>query len=67
MSLQTPPQDDELRLLTDEEVADLCSVKPSTVRRWRREGIGPKPTWLNTTTARYRRQDVAQWYASRVA
>ncbi|HEY6590374.1 MAG TPA: helix-turn-helix domain-containing protein [Actinomycetota bacterium] len=42
------------------EVAELLKVSVGTVRRWRREGIGPPVLWAGGRP-RYRRGDVDSW------
>lgn len=54
-------------LLNDDELAAMCQVQPSTVKRWRREKTGPKVVWLTPRAPRYRLSDVESWLASRVA
>lgn len=46
--------------LTEAEVAELLKVSVGTVRRWRREGIGPPVLWAGGRP-RYRRADVDAW------
>jgi excisionase family DNA binding protein len=46
--------------LTEAEVAELLKVSVGTVRRWRREGIGPPVLWAGGRP-RYRRSDVDGW------
>jgi excisionase family DNA binding protein len=46
--------------LTEVDVAELLKVSAGTLRRWRREGIGPP--WLRLGRGvRYRRRDVDRW------
>ena len=54
-------------LLDDNDLAELCSVAPSTVKRWRRQGTGPRVVWLNHNTPRYRAEDVRSWLEARAA
>jgi excisionase family DNA binding protein len=55
---------DDERLWTPAETADYLQVTDSTLRRWRREGIGP--AWLKLgRTVRYRPSDVRAWLAAR--
>jgi excisionase family DNA binding protein len=42
------------------QVAELLKVSAGTVRRWRREGIGPPVLWAGDRP-RYRRADVDAW------
>jgi excisionase family DNA binding protein len=46
--------------LTEAEVAELLKVSVGTVRRWRRESIGPPVLWAGGRP-RYRRSDVDAW------
>lgn len=52
-------------LLTPEKLAEELGIQVSTLRRWRGEGIGPKPTRLTYHLVRYRRADVNAWIAER--
>lgn len=54
-------------LLDDNDLAALCKVQPSTVKRWRRKRTGPPVVWLNAISPRYRRSDVEAWLESRAA
>lgn len=47
--------------LTTAEVADLLSVSASTLKRWRREGKGPRPSVFEPRTVRYLRSDVIRY------
>ncbi|GAB3077869.1 helix-turn-helix transcriptional regulator [Pedococcus soli] len=49
------------RLLTTAEVADLLSVTPSTLCRWRQQGMGPRVAWLSPSIPRYQLSDVTAW------
>ena len=49
------------RLLTTAEVADLLSVTPSTLCRWRQQGMGPRVAWLSQSIPRYQLSDVTAW------
>ena len=47
-------------LLTQEDVATMCRVKPDTVKRWRMAGTGPR--FLSPgKTPLYRAGDFAAW------
>ena len=49
--------------LTEAEVAELLKVSGGTLRRWRREGIGPP--WLRLGRGvRYLRREVDRWAES---
>lgn len=54
-------------LLNDDELAAMCQVQPSTVKRWRQLKTGPKVIWLTPRAPRYRLSDVEAWLESRVA
>jgi hypothetical protein len=51
------------QLLTTAEVARSLRVNPSTLCRWRAQGIGPKVVWLAKGVPRYVRDDVDAWLA----
>lgn len=51
------------QLLTTAEVARSLRVSPSTLSRWRAQGIGPKVVWLARGVPRYVRDDVDAWLA----
>jgi len=54
---------EQMGLMTQEELADMCDVKVATVRMWRVKGTGPKFTRLGKQ-AFYRRADVDAWIES---
>jgi len=41
-------------MLTTAEVARALKVAPSTLCRWRAQGVGPRVFWLGEATPRYR-------------
>jgi len=49
------------RLLTTAEVAKIVQVSPSTLCRWRQQGVGPRVTWLSRSIPRYAASDVEKW------
>lgn len=49
------------RMLTSNEVAKALGVCPSTLCRWRAQGIGPRVYWLGVASPRYREDDVLEW------
>lgn len=49
------------RMLTSNEVAKALGVCPSTLCRWRSQGIGPRVYWLGVASPRYREDDVLEW------
>lgn len=48
-------------MLTSKQVAQLLSVAPSTLCRWRKTGKGPRVHWLGDGTPRYREDDLLEW------
>ena len=52
-------------LLTTNEVARLLRVNPSTVRRWRLDGVGPRHIKIGGVY-RYPRPLLAEWIDQRV-
>ncbi len=49
------------RMLTSTQVAQALGVNPSTLSRWRSQGIGPRVYWLAKSCPRYRENDVLDW------
>lgn len=49
------------KLLNSTQVAKALGVNPSTLSRWRAQGIGPRVYWLAKTCPRYREEDVLEW------
>jgi predicted DNA-binding transcriptional regulator AlpA len=49
------------RLLTTAQVAKALGVDPSTLSRWRSQGVGPRVYWLGKACPRYRERDVLEW------
>lgn len=47
--------------LTSAEVAEWLRVSQSALCRWRRDGHGPRVTWLSEGCPRYRYADVEAW------
>jgi predicted DNA-binding transcriptional regulator AlpA len=56
---------DKTQLLTTREVAEMLNVTQDGLRRWRREGQGPKAVKLSYHTLRYRLEDVEIWIEER--
>lgn len=52
-------------LYTPVELAEYLRVSVQTIRRWRLNGEGPKPTVLSYQTVRYRSDDVQAWLDER--
>ncbi|WP_083459229.1 helix-turn-helix domain-containing protein [Jiangella muralis] len=51
------------RLLTTEETARRLRVDPSTVRRWRRDGVGPRHLKMGSVY-RYPANELEAWIAA---
>jgi len=49
------------QMLSTNQVAQALGVNPSTVCRWRAQGVGPRVYWLGKSCPRYREQDVLEW------
>jgi len=49
------------QFLNSNQVAKALHVDPSTLSRWRTQGIGPRVYWLGVGTPRYREDDVLEW------
>lgn len=49
------------RMMTTAQVAKALGVDPSTLSRWRSQGVGPRVYWLGKATPRYREEDVVEW------
>jgi hypothetical protein len=49
------------KLLNSTLVAQALAVNPSTLSRWRAQGIGPRVYWLGKFCPRYREDDVVEW------
>ena len=47
------------QMLSTNEVARALGVNPSTVCRWRAQGVGPRVYWLGKSCPRYREQERA--------
>jgi excisionase family DNA binding protein len=52
-------------LMTTEEVAEHFRVNPSTVRRWRLDGVGPRFVKIGSVY-RYPRVHLSEWIAARI-
>jgi predicted DNA-binding transcriptional regulator AlpA len=48
-------------LMKTAEVAAALGVDPSTLSRWRSQGVGPRVYWLGKSSPRYREEDVREW------
>ncbi len=55
------PLDAMPAMLTTAEVARALKVAPSTLCRWRAQGVGPRVFWLGEGTPRYREADIVAW------
>lgn len=49
-------------LITSREAARILRVSMTTIKRWRREGIGPRHTKI-AGAIRYRREDIDSYVA----
>lgn len=49
------------RMLNSTQVAQALGVDPSTLSRWRSQGVGPRVYWLAKSCPRYREDDVLEW------
>jgi predicted DNA-binding transcriptional regulator AlpA len=54
-------------MLNTTQVAKALGVNPSTVCRWRAQGIGPRVYWLGKASPRYREDDVLDWLERKAA
>jgi predicted DNA-binding transcriptional regulator AlpA len=52
---------EQLEYLTTREVSEWVRVSCATLSRWRRDGHGPRVTWLAPGVPRYKRSDVERW------
>ena len=55
------------QMLTTAQVAEALGVDPSTLSRWRSQGIGPRVFWLGKASPRYREVDVLEWLERNVS
>ena len=51
----------QIQLLTEIELSKLLAVSVAALRRWRREGRGPRFIRPGGRLVRYRVQDVSSW------
>jgi predicted DNA-binding transcriptional regulator AlpA len=49
------------KMLNSTQVGKALGVNPSTLSRWRSQGIGPRVYWLGKACPRYREDDVRDW------
>jgi predicted DNA-binding transcriptional regulator AlpA len=49
------------RFLTPAEVAERLAVSRTTLRRWARDGLGPRPVKFSSATIRYDALAVERW------
>lgn len=52
-------------LIDRTQFASLVPASPSTVKRWARDGIGPRPIKIGPRMVRYRREDVEAFLAGK--
>lgn len=55
----------ESDLLNEREAAQLLSISPATMNRWRCERVGPDFLRVSRRAIRYRRCDLERWLESR--
>jgi predicted DNA-binding transcriptional regulator AlpA len=69
MRNQKPPAENVRlpKMLNTTQVAKALGVNPSTVCRWRAQGIGPRVYWLGKASPRYREDDVLDWLGRKAA
>lgn len=61
-----PASIDAFAMIGKKELAQLLSVNPWTIDRWRkRDRSFPSPVWISDTTPRWYQRDIEQWLASR--
>ena len=51
-------------LVDDQRVAQMLSVSPETLKRWRQLGSGPLFVRVGPRAVRYRPSDIAAWLES---
>lgn len=61
MSVSTQTTVSPLKLFSADEVCSLLSVSIHTLRRWRREGRGPRYVRLAQNVVAYRATDIYAW------
>ena len=52
-------------LLTTDELAAWLAVHPVTVKRWRRQGVGPRGLRAGLRALRFKKSDVLAWLKER--
>lgn len=55
----------QAELINVKQYAELIGVSTDTIRRWGRQGFGPRPVRLGPRAVRYRSADVAAWIQQR--
>jgi len=50
-----------LEILTTDQLAELLTVSPRTIKDWRTKDVGPKSRSLNGKQVRYSKEDVMAW------
>lgn len=62
-----PPIAERLRLLTEDQAAELLGLHVQTLRRWRRARTGPRAVILGARRYGYRLGDIEAWQDARRA
>lgn len=61
----TATQTDTSQALNTTEAALILKISALTLKKWRREGKGPRFSRLGRNTVRYMKQDVMAWVQSK--
>lgn len=57
----------QAELINVKQYAERIGVSTDTIRRWGRQGFGPRPVRLGPRAVRYRLSDVEAWIEQRGA
>lgn len=52
------------KLLSPQQVADICGVHRTTVWRWNSRGLLPSPLQISDHTTRWRASEIRAWIAA---
>jgi predicted DNA-binding transcriptional regulator AlpA len=52
---------DDLKLLSQRDLAAMLGVSVSTIRRWRDRGIVPNPIYKTSRSVFWTQQQIAEW------